>query len=130
MEAPALTLREATPSDAEAIHQVTRAAYEEYRRLLDPPSGVHRETPESIEGFFGEGGAILALFDGKIVGAVRYQRRGDGSLYVGRLSVLPSHRHRGIGRALMVAVEERGRRLGLERIALGVRDQLPQNRTF
>ena len=130
MEAGALTLREATPLDAGTIYEVTKAAYEEYRGVLDPPSGVSREALESVQDFLREGGSILALMDNTAVGAVRYERRDDGSLYVGRLAVLPSHRRRGIGRALMAAVEEEARRMGLTRITLGVRIQLPLNRAF
>jgi GNAT superfamily N-acetyltransferase len=130
MEAGTLTLREAAPSDGEVIYQVTKGAYEEYRGVLDPPSGVDREALESVQDLLRRGGAILALMDGTAVGAVRYERRDGGSLYVGRLAVLPSHRRRGIGRALMAAVEEKARRAGLTRITLGVRIQLPQNRAF
>jgi predicted N-acetyltransferase YhbS len=125
-----LTLREATPLDAEAMYHLTKAAYEEYRGFLDPPSGVEKETLKAVRSAVRDGGAIVALTDGMAVGAVRYEQRDDGSLYVGRLSVLPSHRHRGIGRALMSTVEERARHLGLTRITLGVRLQLPQNRAF
>ena len=130
MEAAGLTLREATLSDAEAVYQVTKAAYEEYRGFLDPPSGVDKETLEAVESALHQGGAVMALMDGIAVGAVRYEPRDGGSLYVGRLAVLPSHRRRGIGRALMAAAEERARRMGLSRIILGVRVQLPQNRAF
>jgi predicted N-acetyltransferase YhbS len=130
MRTPELTLQEATPSDAQVIYEVTKAAFEEYGAFLDPPSGVSRESLESVQDFLRRGGATLALIDSTAVGAVRYEQRDDGSLYVGRLSVLPSHRRRGIGRALMVAVEERARRMGSERIILGVRLQLPQNRAF
>ena len=129
MEAAGLTLRDATPSDAEAVYQVTKAAYAEYRGFLDPPSGVAKETREAVERSLGEGGAVLASIDGIAVGAVRYEPR-DQSLYVGRLAVLPSHRRRGIGRALMATAEERAQRMGLSRIILGVRVQVPQNRAF
>ena len=130
MRPAGLTLRDATPSDTEAVYQVTKAAYEEYRGSLDPPSGVDKETLEAAENALHEGSAVLALVDGIVVGAARYEQRDNGSLYVGRLAVLPSHRRRGIGRALMGAVEERARRLGSARVTLGVRDQLPQNRAF
>jgi predicted N-acetyltransferase YhbS len=130
MEAGALTLRDATPSDAEIIYQVTKAAFDEYRAFLDPPSGVSREALESVQDFLREGGAILALTGGAAVGVVRYERREDDALYVGRLAVLPSHRKRGIGRALMAAAEDKARRMGLSRLTLGVRIQLPKSRTF
>jgi len=129
MEAAGLTLRDATPSDAEAVYQVTKAAYAEYRGFLDPPSGADKESLEAVESALHQGGAALALVDGIAVGAVRYEPR-DQSLYVGRLAVLPSHRRRGIGRALMATAEERAQRMGLSRIILGVRVQLPQNRAF
>ena len=130
MRRAGLTLREATLSDAEVVYQVTKAAYEEYRGFLDPSSGVDKETLEAVESALHQGSAVLALMDGIAVGAVRYEPRDGGSLYVGRLAVLPSHRRRGIGRALMAAAEERARRMGLARIILGVRVQLPENRAF
>ena len=130
MRAAGLTLREATPSDAEVIYHLTKAAYEEYRAFLDPPSGVDKETLEAVQSLLREGGAIVAWMGGMAVGAVRYEPRADGSLYVGRLAVLPSHRRRGIGRTLMAAAEEKARRIGSARIILGARLQLPQNRAF
>jgi GNAT superfamily N-acetyltransferase len=129
MGAARLTLREATRWDAETVYQVTKAAYEEYRGFLDPPSGADKESLEAVESALHQGGAVLASIDGIAVGAVRYEPR-DQSLYVGRLAVLPSHRRRGIGRALMATAEERARRMGLARIILGVLVQLPQNRAF
>jgi ribosomal protein S18 acetylase RimI-like enzyme len=127
MGAAGLILREATLSDAEAVYQVTKDAYEEYRGFLDPPSGVDKETLEAVESALHQGSAVLALMDGIAVGAVPFEPRDGGSLYVGRLAVLPSHRRRGIGRALMAAAERGG--MGLARIILGVRS-LPQNRAF
>jgi predicted N-acetyltransferase YhbS len=127
---PAPTLREARLSDAAAVRRLTRAAYEEHRELLDPPSGVHSETARAVERFLRLGGAMLALTDGETVGAVRYSRSDDDAIWLGRLAVLPSHRRRGIGRALVAAVEEKARRMGARRVTLGVRVQLPGNRAL
>lgn len=51
-------------------------------------------------------------------------------LYVGRLSVHPEHRRRGIARMLMAEAEREARRLGLPRMHLGVRLSLDDNRRF
>jgi ribosomal protein S18 acetylase RimI-like enzyme len=47
-----------------------------------------------------------------------------------RLAVLPSHRRRGVGRALVEYVETRALALGIPRVQLGVRMALPVNRGY
>jgi len=41
-------LREATEADAGTLLALVRAAFEEFRGRLDPPSGAHAETLESV----------------------------------------------------------------------------------
>jgi GNAT superfamily N-acetyltransferase len=120
-------LREAGPADAPAIVQVLHAAFEEYLPLLDPPSGVHRETPESVAGRMATGRWMLAEHDGRAVACVFYEPR-ESYVYLGRLAVLPQYRKQGIGRALIDFVEGRARELGPARVRLGVRLALAELR--
>jgi ribosomal protein S18 acetylase RimI-like enzyme len=120
-------LREATKADIPTIVAVTRAAFDEYLGRLDPPSGVHKETIESVGEKLAAGHSVLALVDGAVVGSVYYSPAPE-YVYLGRLAVLPAYRGRGVGTALVEYVEARARELGRARVRLGVRVALPQLR--
>lgn len=118
-----ITIREAAEADYPAALAVMQRAFAEYADQLDPPSGVHHETLASLRERAGAGGVLLAEAAGAPVGMVLY-RPEPAHLYLGRLSVLPEWRGRGVGHALIAAVEERARAMGLARIHLAVRLQL------
>jgi GNAT superfamily N-acetyltransferase len=120
-------LREATVADAGTIAGLIRAAFAEYQGRLDPPSGAHRETAESVRETFLSGGAILAVAEGQPIGCVLYEVRLD-HFYFGRLSVLPAFRGKGLGHALIAAAEARARQFGRLRLRLGVRLTLTEQR--
>ena len=65
---------------------------------------------------------LVADLDGTVVGFVAGEERahwsGDPELYVGELAVDPQHEGRGVGRALIDAVSEHARALGLHTISL------------
>lgn len=122
-----LALREATMADAAMLLQVLQTAFAEYREQLDPPSGVHRETVDSLREKMRTTRWVMVMQDDQAVGCVMYEPRGD-YLYLGRLAVLPAFRRRGIGNALIEYVEARARAVGLYRVRLGVRVALPHLR--
>jgi ribosomal protein S18 acetylase RimI-like enzyme len=124
-----LTLREATIDEAEAVAEVLRAAFEEYRGWLDPPSGAHGETAEKIRNDMRDARIVLALLGETIAGCVFYAPVNE-HVDLFRLAVLPGYRQRGIGCALIAYVEERALALGFQRVQLGVRLQLPRNRAL
>lgn len=118
-----ITIRAAVEADYPAALAVMQRAFAEYAEQLDPPSGVHHETVASLRERAGAGGLLLAEAGGVLVGMVLY-RPEPAHLYLGRLSVLPEWRGRGIGHALIAAVEQHARGTGLTRIHLAVRLQL------
>ena len=122
-----LELRAASADDLPTIVAITRAAFEEYRGVLDPPSGAHRETVENVRDKLASGTSVLALLDGRAVGSVYYSAAPE-YVYLGRLAVLPDYRGRGVGAALVDYVERAARALGRLRVRLGVRVALPQLR--
>jgi len=122
-------LREATDDDASVILRVLHTAFEEYRGHLDPPSGVHSETVETIRGKLRVGGAVLAVVDGTVAGCVFYQPEGS-HLYLSRLAVLPQYRDQGLGRALTQYVERRAQEVNLQRVQLGLRLVLADLRAY
>jgi ribosomal protein S18 acetylase RimI-like enzyme len=117
---------QATREDAARVHGITQAAYAEYRGVLDPPSGVDRETLVDVERALDEGGAVLAWIGDTAVGAVRFQHAAD-HLAVERLAVIPTARGQGIARRLLAYLEDLVRQSHLPEVRLGVRLSLPRN---
>jgi predicted N-acetyltransferase YhbS len=124
-----MVLREATHNDIPTLVALIRTAFEEYRGRLQPPSGAHRETAESLGNYLQQGFAVLALLDDEIVGCVCYHQESE-HVYLGRLSVLPSYRQYGVGRALMAYVEQQAQAMGVSRVQLGVRVALPHLQAY
>jgi predicted N-acetyltransferase YhbS len=129
MGARAIELRDATPADLPTLLALVHQAFEEYRGQLDPPSGAHAETLQTLRDALDTGFALLAGVDGQPVGCVFYHRASD-HVYLGRLSVLGSHRGAGLGGALTDEVERRARAMGAPHVELGVRIALPALRAY
>ena len=122
-----LVLRPATTADAPVLAATIAAAFEQYRGKLVPESGAFRETAEAIATELQKGaGAIIAQRNGVILGCVMTKLE-EGDLYLGRLSVLPTARGKGLAARLVEAVEDEARRRGLTGVRLGVRVVLTGN---
>ncbi len=122
-------LRAATPDDAPTLAALIRAAFEEQRGLLDPPSGAHAQTPDDLLARLSRGGAFVMEETGRALGCVFWEARPD-HLYWGRLSVAPEARGRGLSRPLIEAAETRALELHLPLARLNVRVALPENRAY
>ena len=79
--------------------------------MLDPPSGAHNETIDTVRRKLTGGAAVMATVAGEPVGFAFYETT-DELLHFGRLSVLPQWRKSGIGSALLDYVEQRARQIG------------------
>jgi predicted N-acetyltransferase YhbS len=119
-----MTLRHTLETDAPTIAALMRSAFHEYIGILDPPSGAHKETEESVRDKMKLGQWLIAEYDGQPAGCVFYEPR-DTYVYLGRLAVPGEFRGRGIGGALTDAVEAETRAAGIPRIRLGTRLALP-----
>jgi GNAT superfamily N-acetyltransferase len=122
-------IRRAELRDAASIAALVRLAFSTQSRPTVPPSGALKETAASISEHLRLGGGAIVEDHGMLVGAVLWNEE-DGGLYVGRLSVRPEHRRRGIATLLMNQAEREARRLGLSHMRLGVRLALDDNRRF
>ncbi|HET8679275.1 MAG TPA: GNAT family N-acetyltransferase [bacterium] len=128
MEEKSVHLRQATGGEIPILLTVLHAAFEEYRGRLDPPSGVHNETVETLRQKLKTGAAVLARIGDDVAGCVFYQQE-PTYVYLERLSVLPTYRRQGVGRALVDYVEQKARRLKLP-VQIGVRLPLADIRVF
>ena len=106
---------------------VIRSAFAAQREVLDPPASALRETAENVVARLRLGGGAVAEAHGRMVGAILWEPA-DGGLYVGRVSVVPGWRGRGVARALMEQAEVAAGAAGFSRVWLSVRLVLAGNR--
>jgi ribosomal protein S18 acetylase RimI-like enzyme len=123
------TVRAAGAAEATRIAQVIRAAFAEYRGVLHPPSGALAVDTAAVKGLIETGGVLVCESGGQIVACVHHQIHED-HVYLGRLSVLPEYRGRGLAARLVAEVEALAASAGRGRVRLGVRLALPRNRAF
>ena len=118
----------AAPEDVPLVYQIMQAAFAEYIGVLVPPSSVEYETLEDARRTIAEGGAVLARLDGNAVGSARYSFHDEGHIcYVGRVSVLPEARGKGIASAMVTYIEGIAREQGCESMEIMVRLILESN---
>lgn len=96
---------------------------------LVPPSGVLKETIDDVTARFRAGLVLIAEADHALVGSVFAALKGDG-LYLTRMAVRPDWQKRGVGAALLAAAEKQARALGVHKLTLRVRVNLPDNRAY
>ena len=114
-------------ADAVAVASLIREAFAAQGRATDPPPGALGETTASVAAKLAEGGGAGAEAGGALGGGVLWAET-EGARYIGRVSVAPGWRGRGIARALLTAGEAEARRRGLKRMTLRVRLALDENR--
>lgn len=124
-----IVLRAATEPDLPVLVEILKAAFEEYRGRLDPPSGAHEETVDKLRPVFQQSNAVLAYVGEDAAGCVFYAPQQE-FVDLFRLAVLPEYRRRGVGRALVEYIEAIARDRGIARVRLGVRAALPGNRAY
>ncbi|MEZ4707385.1 MAG: GNAT family N-acetyltransferase [Caldilineaceae bacterium] len=125
-------LRDCVEADEPAVLEVIKAAFEEQRGRVNPPSSAHGKTRAILHAELQVARAIVAETQStppQLVGCIFYEMKG-GSVYFSRLAVLPSHRGMGIGAALIGEVEQRSRALGARAITLSVRVVLTEQHKY
>lgn len=106
-EENAIDIREASESDAVAILEIQKLAFHGQGILYDdftlPP--LVQKSGELIQDFKTHS-FLKALYTGKIIGSVRGRAEGD-TCCISRLIVHPDYQNKGIGKKLMLAIENK-----------------------
>jgi N-acetylglutamate synthase-like GNAT family acetyltransferase len=76
---------------------------------------------ERVEGDFEKGLMYYILEEnGRTCGCVALEKAGPDLCYLGRLAVLPEHRNKGYGQALVNHLFEQARKFGIRRVEIGI----------
>ncbi|MGH3074014.1 MAG: GNAT family N-acetyltransferase [Gaiellales bacterium] len=129
MAAAGEPVRAALPTEAARVAHVMRAAFEQYRGALEPPSGALATDAATVRELMELGGILVCEADGRIVASVFHRTQPD-HVYLGRLAVLPAFRGRGLAVRLVAAVESLAAASDGREVRLGVRLAPPENREF
>jgi phosphinothricin acetyltransferase len=124
-----LQIETASLAEANLVHHVTQEAFREFRGVLNPPNGSDIETVDDVGQQMISGGALIGLVSGSAAAALRITIN-PGHLYIGRVGVVPQHRRKGIGAAMIATAEQIAIKLLLPEVRLGTREKLPDNVAF
>jgi putative acetyltransferase len=108
-----ITIRDEQPGDEQAIHEVTRRAFE----TMAFSSKTEHRIVDALRAAGALAVSLVAVSGDQVVGHIAYSRatlsHGDGVWYaLGPVSVLPEHQRQGIGGALIEEGLVRLRALG------------------
>lgn len=120
-----MTPRRVGPQDdLSAILTLIRAAFAGMEGRIDPPSSMHALTEGDIARQAVEG-EVWSIGEPPLACVFLTPRA--GSLYLGKLAVMPGHQGRGLGRRMVGVAEARARALGLPALELSTRVELVEN---
>lgn len=118
------------PERTEVVHHLTQAAFAPYAALARP-SGALAETVDDVAADLAAGGGLIAYDEtwSTALGALRWRVEPD-HLWVKRVAVHPDHQGHGVGGYLMDACRGLAHATGRNRLRLGVRHALTENRRW
>lgn len=127
-----IELRQGNEADCDAVLAVLKESFSPYLNLLIPPSGVTKETAETLRQKVVTETLLVAEVDGRVVGCLFFtpHHAQPDTLYFGRLGVLPAFQKQGIARQLVRQVEQAATAGGFAKVGLAVRIVLPDNIHF
>lgn len=119
-------LRRATPADAPAVRDLTRAAYAEWVPVLGrEPKPMAADYDAAVRDHVVD----MLHLDGELAAVIEMRPEAD-HLLVMNVAVSPAHRGRSHGRALLAHAEEFARSLGLGEVRLYTNARLTGNVTL
>ncbi|MFT5871576.1 MAG: N-acetylglutamate synthase-like GNAT family acetyltransferase [Clostridium sp.] len=108
-------IRKAITSDIEAIRKLSRISFKIYAEnagiteLTTPLEETYHDIKNAIE----TTNVFVALYKQKVIGSVRIEIRSDNTAYLSRFGVSSLYQKNGIGKILMVAVDNLMIELGI-----------------
>lgn len=121
---PALPYQAAFPQGAPAILSLLHRAFAYMEGVIDPPSSLHRLTPETLTA---EARQTEVWAIGTPPMACVFLTPKQDALYIGKLATDPAQRGKGHARSLLALAETRARALGLPVLELQTRVELTAN---
>jgi ribosomal protein S18 acetylase RimI-like enzyme len=120
-----IVVREASPSDAALIAELTRACW---AGKVSVTSSGHRETAVRAAQHLRDGGAFILQADGKPVGSVRWlPLDSEPDVWeISRMGVLGAYRGSNLSQHLLEAVVHHALACGAEELRLAVRADQPK----
>lgn len=119
-----VTIREATPDDAEALAASYRDAYAANREL-GFPAKAGSATAEEVAEWIRDHWVFVAEQDGEVIGGVRIERADADVAKLSRLGVRERWKGEGIGSRLLEHAEAAARDAGYTTIRLTTPDEHP-----
>ena len=112
--------------DWAALHRLLHQAFASMEDRIDPPSSLHRMTPETLREKARAESLLLAFSGSQLVGC-GFGAVINNLLYLSKLAVDPAHQRRGILRKLVTEFGEDARQRGLVGLCLQTRIELIEN---
>lgn len=116
-----LVIKKASEQDVFAIHDIVQQAFQAYANELGLPDKISalKETPQTILEELRKKTIFIAFLNGQPAGTIRLEVLPPGKVgYISRFGVRPDVQNCGVGKALIRAVEQEARELGLSALAL------------
>jgi GNAT superfamily N-acetyltransferase len=114
--------------DFTALHQLLVTAFAYMEGRIDPPSSLHRMTPQTLARDAAQD-EVWALHNADTLLACMILTRKPDHLYLGKLATAQGHRGKGLARQMIAHAEARARALHLPTIQLQTRIELTENHT-
>lgn len=112
-----VTIREASPADAQRLAEVYRSAYAE-NRALGFPASAESATASEVAEWIADHTVFVAVVESAVVGGVRLTEPEPGRGKISRLGVHDNWKGQGVGRDLLDHVERVCRDRGYESVRL------------
>ena len=121
-----MIIRKATKAYKSVLVKLLRESFRDVAEkfaltIENCPNFAGFNAKERVEGDFEKGLKYYILEEnGKACGCIALEKAGLEVCYLERLAVLPEHRHKGFGRALVNHLFERANQMGFRRVEIGL----------